>query len=254
MVFELKDTSKAEKLFAGWQETLIWSCLQGVMGNIYVTSLEEPESAVAWLGDFCFFAGKPEKELLLHQPDWKENIFRIMTPRTKEWETLIEETFGEQAIRCTRYAIKKEPEIFDKEKLQSIVKGLPVEYEIRRMDRELFEYSKKTDWCMDWVSQYDSYEMYEKWGLGVLILKDGAVVAGASSYSSYQGGIEIEIDTKEEYRRKGLAYICGAKLILECLERGWYPSWDAQNRWSVALAEKLGYHFDHEYTVYELLD
>lgn len=73
-----------------------------------------------------------------------------------------------------------------------------------------------------------------------------------SSYSGYHGGIEIEIDTKEEYQRKGLAYICGAKLILECLERGWYPSWDAQNKWSVALTEKLGYHFDYEYEAYEI--
>jgi hypothetical protein len=31
-----------------------------------------------------------------------------------------------------------------------------------------------------------------------------------------------------------------------------HPSWDAYNRWSVALAEKLGYHFDHEYTAYEI--
>lgn len=76
--------------------------------------------------------------------------------------------------------------------------------------------------------------------------------AGASSYSGYRGGIEIEIDTNEVYRRKGLAYICGAKLILECLDRNLYPSWDAQNIWSVALAEKLGYHFDHAYTAYEV--
>ena len=49
-----------------------------------------------------------------------------------------------------------------------------------------------------------------------------------------------ETDTREDHRRKGLAYACGAKLILECLERELYPSWDAQNMWSVALAEKLG--------------
>ena len=91
-----------------------------------------------------------------------------------------------------------------------------------------------------------------KYGLGVVLLKDGEVVSGASSYSGYIGGIEIEIDTREDYRRKGVAYICGAKLILECLDRKWYQSWDAQNRWSVALAEKLGYHFDHAYVAYEI--
>ncbi len=95
--------------------------------------------------------------------------------------------------------------------------------------------------------------MFKKYGLGVIIEKDGQPVSGASSYSGYNGGIEIEIDTREDYRRRGLAYICGAKLILECLKRGWYPSWDAHNRGSVALAEKLGYHFDYEYTVYEII-
>ena len=89
-------------------------------------------------------------------------------------------------------------------------------------------------------------------GLGVVIRKDGHLAAGASSYTAYRGGIEIEIDTKKEYRRKGLACACGARLILECLSRGLYPSWDAQNKWSVALAEKLGYHFSHAYDAYEI--
>lgn len=77
-------------------------------------------------------------------------------------------------------------------------------------------------------------------------------MSGASSYSRYHEGIEIEIDTREEYRRKGFAYICGAKLILECLKRNLYPSWDAHNKASVALAEKLGYHYDHTYTAIEI--
>ena len=75
-------------------------------------------------------------------------------------------------------------------------------------------------------------------------------MGGASSYTSYREGIEIQIDTKEEYRRRGLAYASGAKLILECLDRGLYPSWDAENWGSVKLAEKLGYHFDYEYPAY----
>jgi predicted GNAT family acetyltransferase len=92
--------------------------------------------------------------------------------------------------------------------------------------------------------------MYKRYGLGVAILKDGEPVSGASSYTSYIGGIEIQIDTKQEYRRRGLAYISGAKLILECLKRGLYPSWDAHNIWSVALAKKLGYRLDREYIAY----
>ena len=78
-------------------------------------------------------------------------------------------------------------------------------------------------------------------------------MAGLTEEQCKAQGIEIEIDTREDYRRQGLAYVCGARLILECLDRGLYPSWDAQNKASVALAEKLGYHYSHTYTVYEIM-
>lgn len=150
-----------------------------------------------------------------------------------------------------RYAIKKEPEVFDRDRLRAVVEGLPEEYELREMDEGLFLRCLEIPWCRDWVALYRDYAHYRVHGLGAVILKDGQPVSGASSYSGYLGGIEIEIDTRADHRRRGLAHICGAKLILDCLEREWYPSWDAQNLWSVALAEKLGYHFDHEYVVYE---
>jgi hypothetical protein len=50
MVYELADTEKATALFEGWSETLIWSCLQRVMGKIFVTDLEKPHSALAFVG------------------------------------------------------------------------------------------------------------------------------------------------------------------------------------------------------------
>lgn len=84
--------------------------------------------------------------------------------------------------------------------------------------------------------------------------RKGVPVSGASSYSSYWEGIEVEVDTREEYRRRGLAYVCAAKLILECRNRKLYLSWDAHNMQSVALAEKLGYHYDHEYTAFSVSD
>ena len=60
MIYELKETGRASALFAGWQDSVVWSALQGVMGKIYVDSLEKPESGVVMLGDFCFLSGKPK--------------------------------------------------------------------------------------------------------------------------------------------------------------------------------------------------
>ncbi|WP_309244968.1 GNAT family N-acetyltransferase [Clostridium tagluense] len=39
-------------------------------------------------------------------------------------------------------------------------------------------------------------------------------------------------------------------MILDCLPRGKYPSYDAANLESVALAQKLGYVLDESYDTY----
>lgn len=42
MIYEITDTNKVSNLFEGWNETLIYSCLQKVMGKIFVTDLDNP--------------------------------------------------------------------------------------------------------------------------------------------------------------------------------------------------------------------
>ena len=254
MIYKLEETECAEQLFCGWNETLIWSCTQKVMGEIYADDREKPESAVAVLGDFRFLGGVPKKEVALYEPEGVSRKFQIIVPRNQAWEKLVEEVFGDKAVRITRYATKKEPGIFDTEKLETVVESLKAGDSLRMIDEALYHRCREQKWSRDLVSQYESYEKYRELGIGAVVLRDGVLAAGASSYSSYRGGIEIEIDTKEEYRRQGLAYACGAKLILECIGRGLYPSWDAHNLRSLALAEKLGYHFDNEYVAYEAVD
>lgn len=253
MIYETKGTEKIGELFKGWEESLIWSAMQGVMGKIYVTDREEPLSAMVILGDFCFFAGQPDRELVSFKPDWRSSDFIIMVPQNGEWAEVIEEVYGEKAKKVTRYAIKKEGDIFDREKLKAMAANLPEGCELKLIDEALYTGCLKEEWSRDFVSQYETWEEYRRMGLGAVVLQDGVIVAGASSYSSYEGGIEIEIGTREEYRRRGLATACGARLVLECLIRGWYPSWDARNLWSVGLSEKLGYHFSHAYDAYDIL-
>ncbi len=101
---------------------MIWSCLQGIMGKIYGDDRICPDAAMAVLGDFAFFSGKPAKELVMYKPGW----------------------------------------------------------------------------CRDLVSLYESYGQYRQLGIGMVVLKDGEIVSGASSYSRYRSGIEIQVDTREE--------------------------------------------------------
>lgn len=251
MIYKLEDTKTVNYLFEKWDEGVIWGCLEKVMGDIYVDNLNNPTSAMAILGDFCYFAGKLNEELVMFKPDKLKNSI-IMVPENTEWGTLIEKCFGNKAERTTRYAMKKEKGVFNVEHLKSIAEGLPKEYEIKMIDEKLYNACFKEQWSRDFVAQYDTYEMYSEKGLGVAILKDGELISAASSYSGFKDGIEVEIATRIDYRHKGLASICGAKLILECIKKGWYPSWDARIMWSVKMAEKLGYHFSHEYVAYNV--
>lgn len=248
----LKEPEKAAHLFEGWQETIIWSCLQGVMGKMYSVDAEHLCSAMAVLGDFCFLAGEPIRELLDGEKELRGKGFRILVPRDEAWARAIEEYYGSSAQKRVRYAFQKDGDIFDREKLGNAAGLLPEGVFLQMLDEECFHKCRAADWSRDLVSQYQDYDIYKKLALGVAAVKNGKVLAGASAYSRYRDGIEIEIDTEMSQRRKGLAYACGAKLILECLSRGLYPSWDAQNPASAALAGKLGYHFSHTYPVYEI--
>lgn len=125
---EKEESYCAKALFNDWQETLIWSALQGCMGEVYVNDKLNPCSGQIVIGDFCFFAGEPENELVMNIPENFKSSIIIMAGQNEEWD----------------------------------------------------------------------------------------------------------------------------RLILECLSKGLYPSWDAQNKASLELSKKLGYHFDKEYTVYEV--
>jgi len=248
----VKDKKTIESLFAGWDEGCIWSCLQDCQGVAYTDDKDNPQSAQIVFGGFCYFAGIESEELVRNIPAEYLSDFIIMTPQNEQWAKLIEEVWKDKAISRMRYATKKNPNVFDEAKLQGIVAGLGDEFVIKMIEQELYEQTRNLLWAKDWCGNYESYEDYEKNGLGVAILENGKVVAGASSYAYYHGGIEIEIDTHENYRQKGLATVAGAMLILECLKRKLYPNWDAQNKISLITAEKLGYEFNKEYIAYDV--
>lgn len=241
-----------EPLFESWNETLIWSCLQGYMGTAWADESINPKSAQIVIADFCFFAGEANEALVKNKPQAHKSDFVIMVPQNDEWAGLIEEVYGANASKVTRYAIKKESNVFNIKKLKAITEAVSKDYDIKIIDQKIFETTRENKWSSDLCSQFESFDEYFEKGLGVAALLKGELVSGASSYTVYKDGIEIEIDTREDYRRKGLALACGAKLIVECIGRNLYPSWDAQNKDSVALAEKLGYHFDKEYIAYEV--
>ncbi len=246
-MLRLQHPEQARALFAGWEETMIFSCLEGRMGAVYADCEEHPLRAAAILGDFCFLAGQPSAQWLLRLP---HPYPPILVPQTEEWSAAIEQCFPGLVTPSVRYAIRKEQPQFDKNLLTRAMQALPPGYTVCPIEEVLYRICLREAWSRDLVSLYRNVEDYLQNGLGFAALYDGIPVSGASSYSRYSGGIEIEIDTRADHRRRGLAFACGAALISECMNRGRYPSWDAANLASASLAEKLGYRRGNEYRAY----
>jgi len=242
-LIRLSDPARAEKLFEGWPETLIWSALEGSMGCIWAVS-EQPKAALCENGDFLFLAGasdEPETGMLLECWRREKGRFEILTPRDAACGALIERIFGPDAKAGERCAFQKGDENFDDGKLQGFIDAVPKDIRIVPFDSTLYHQALEQDWSRDFVSQFRDADDYLNRGLGFAAVHRGELVGGASSYTCYSKGIEIQVETRSDWQRKGIASACCAALILTCLKRGLYPSWDAANPASAALAGKLGY-------------
>lgn len=240
-----------EPLFLPTENTMILSYLEGHMGRGYWTGPESACGCIA-IGDFRFFAGDPEApgagELLDAAPS-RRIVFPI--PSEESWRRRMQLHYGKRAQPATRYAFHKDSGGFRPELLSLWARALPPGGELVPLSTCYAE-ARSEDWSTDLVSQFGSAEEYARRGLGFGLRLNGVLVSGASSYTIYNQGIEIEIDTRPGFWRRGYAAICASRLILECLSRGLYPSWDAANPASKALAEKLGYRFSHAYPAFRL--
>ena len=244
-ILNKEDYYKVEKLFGSWPFPY-WTSVMNQKVKIYVDDLNSPKSAIGCLGGWWYCAGKPNKALITRkQKEW----FGLF-PQNKEWEKLIEKCYPD-AIKDTRFAINHDAN-FDKEKLQSLVNALPEGYELKLIDSKVYDLIKKSkdEDVIELIDWFTNKKKFLELGLGYAVIKDNEVVGGASTAYRFPKAIDIEVDVSKKHRRKGLASAASAKLILDCLERGWKPTWDAANMKSVHLSEKLGYTFSHKYHCY----
>lgn len=252
-------------LFASYTDTTVYSCLEGRNSSrAWADSETAPTAAVVFLGGFrkgsggfAFLAGDKScpciKELIRAYPEDYEGNGRIIVPPDISWKSVIEDAVGHELKDNMRYSLSKSEHHFDRAQLKAWAHSLPDGFELRFVDRELFGMLESCPWSPESVGNFVSYDEFEKDNaMGVACLHKGEIVGVVGSFSAYNGGIEIEIDTKEEYRKRGIARAGASMLIDACLERGLYPSWDAATKISLALAQSLGYVPTGEYVSYWL--
>lgn len=252
MIFEVETKLRRKLLpmFESINSTIVLSCLQGHMGKVWVDDMDNPTVGQVVVGIFVFFVGNPHAkeadELLNNLPE-----FTLAIVNTDEWKKRIETFYKNGRVeKFQRYSFIKDSEHLDREHLKRFLDKLPQGYQLQKIDASLANEPSFQELSEDFINQYGCVDNYLEKGVGYGILYDGKVVCGASSYSVYDDGIEIEIATHPDHRKKGLATIAASALMLDCLNSGKYPSWEAANLESVALAQKLGYVLDSPYDTY----
>lgn len=232
-------------------DSTCYTVMQGLGGSAWVDDRSNLTGAALVYGDLCFLLGEAVENAeveLLNILKKSDKTWSIFVPNSESWDKALEEetTF----TKNERYLIKKKQEPFNKELLESYAKRDLGDFQVKQIDAYWYQKALGEEWSKDLCSNFATAEDYVKHGLGFVIVKDDKVAAGISSYAYYDKGIEIEIDTKEEFRKRGFATVLGATMILECMKRGLYPHWDAANMVSVRTAKKLGYEYDRPYNAY----
>lgn len=261
-LFGREQCAIAAPLFSQMEDTTILSCLQDYpSSHVWVDDVQEPSCAHVLMGGagkgtggFSFVAGDAAspaaKELVAAWPRENSGCCTIV-PQNESWARVIEEVFP-KSTRHTRYAMSKSEHHFNRDRLCSMAVSPSPELSVVRIDCSMYDTIYSNGWSRDLVANFPDGHTFERMAVGFACLHEGKIIGAASCYSVYDGGIEIEVDTREDFRRRGVARACAASLVLYALEHELYPSWDAANLMSVGLAQSLGYVFNHEYPAYWL--
>lgn len=255
---EIRDLPKIKELFQGIQDSMLISFFQGYMGDLWVNSLENPITGLIVSGEYSFYGGAVNTKQAL---SLNETLFdyidgdkttAIFSQDSMKWRNLLLSfsKFGPKEI--IRHGIVQKDYVFDKDKLTGFIESIPKTYSIRAFDEALYSSSLKEEWSQEFCETFYSYEEYKKQGFAYGIMKNGLLVAGASTMTVYNEGFEIQVATREGYRGQGLALAASASLLLEGIKRNLRPCWDAENEASLHIALKLGYEYMGEYSTVRL--
>ena len=155
-----------EKLFAGWEAPMVQACLQGRMGRVQTLG---KDSALASVGDFCFLAGEPSPELLTAADA------PILVPGSAGWEALIRDVLGERAVPFTRYATRREPENFRRDRLIRFTRSLPHGFSIHTIGREIYFTLMEGEWAWDLCGCFADASDFLERGLGFVVDRKSVV-------------------------------------------------------------------------------
>lgn len=130
------------------------------------------------------------------------------------------------------------------------IDGIPVE--ISPIEDDDVEALLRKTWSADLVANTRTIDQAHPGTLGFIARLRGRIIGGIGCYAVYRTGVEIQIDTHADFRRRGVATELAKRMLLECRSRSLECHWDAMNAQSAALARKVGFVSDRTYRCYEM--
>ena len=152
-----------------------------------------------------------------------------------------------KVIKHTRVNFKFNRAKFEMLKKEDITENYKI---VKTDDRLFFE----MDGSVVPKKFWDNEDDFAKRGIGFSLIKNDELITTAFSSFIHDNLLDLGMETKPEYRKKGYAkYVC-ARLIDHCIENGYEPLWACQseNHGSYRLAQKLGFEPVRFLPYYEL--
>lgn len=225
--------------------------LDDYMGKAYIDAepptfgvLELPAVQVAFLGGDL---SHPSAHTYLKNLTQFSRIFAA----SPHFEKVAKKVHPGKWVRLERYAFSSEN--LNIAKLRELSTKLPDGFQVKKIDtvlaRSLLE-DKENEFASYHGVTFDSPDDFVARGFGYCVCEGETIACVASTFAVSKTGIEIQIDTKPDYRGKGLATVAAAHLMIHSLENNLDPSWDAATEISAKMAQKLGYTPQGTYEFY----
>ena len=133
----------------------------------------------------------------LYNRENHSNYFDLYSS-SHQWITKLDEILSDNAAKLTRQLFQWD--YSNLPLISKLNKVIPEGFELKRMDAILFEkYVKEMD--SSYSELWESSNNFISNGFGFCILKDGEFVSVCNTYYVRKGGAEIDITTKEEFRK-----------------------------------------------------
>jgi hypothetical protein len=217
--------------------------------SIIVDNLLNPKVVQLSQGTFTMFAGDTKNEVAFELVRKLSHLYWIM-PCSEEWLNLIKDVHDDKLVQSERYSFSGER--LEKSHLIDLIENNPFKEMLCKIDMEMANKMAEDELNKYHFMNYNSPEHFINTGFGYCVKIDNKIVSACSCGLICKVGAEICIITHPDYREKDLATLTAAKFILNCLDNGLVPHWDAATPKSVGIAKKLGYTYVGSYNVYHI--